>query len=228
VPGSSAERARKLVRERIGVVRAAMSTCDDEIERELAVLAARGIVPTCSKGCAHCCRQEILVPRAEAEVIIEWLQASWSAEQIEALKDRLRTWLAWHLGELTRRVNAGEDRLKVTYEDGPGCVVLSDDACSIYPVRPTMCRMHYVTSSADRCRSERDPAFARGEDLAVLSSIPRVALPSVHRIREEINRQGTDYWGTVHLLPEWLAHLLRVADQPWRTAPPLRLFDRSR
>jgi hypothetical protein len=86
--------------------------------------------------------------------------------------------------------------------------------------------MHYVTSSADACRSVRDPAYARDEKLAVLPSIHRVALPSVHRIREEVKRQGIDYWGTVHLLPEWLAHLLRIADQPWRTAPPLRLSDR--
>lgn len=219
----AAERARALVRERIGIVRAAMQTCDEDIERELATLAARGVVPTCSKGCAHCCRQEILVPRAEAEAIVDWLQVSWPAEQLEALEQRLRAWLVWHHGEFKRRVDAGEDRQAVAYEDGPGCVALQDGACSIYAVRPTMCRMHYVTSSADRCRSGRDPAFRRDEELAVLPSIHRVALPSVHRIREVVDRQGTDYWATVHLLPEWLAHLLRVGDQPWRAAPPLQL-----
>ena len=218
-----AERARELVRERIGMVRAAMHTCDEDIERELAVLAARGVVPSCSKGCAHCCRQEILVPRAEAEAIVDWLQSSWSAEQLDGLKHRLRAWLVWHHGEFTRRVSAGEDRQTVAFEDGPGCLVLHENACSIYPVRPTMCRMHYVTSSPDACRSVRDPAFTRDENIATVPSIHRVALPSVHRIREEVTRQGIDYWGTVHLLPEWLAHLLRVEDQPWRTAPPLRL-----
>lgn len=223
----SAERARELVRARIGVVRAAMQTCDDEIERELGVLATRGVVPTCSKGCSHCCRQEILVPRAEAEAIVEWMQASWTAAQLDAFTERLRAWLAWHHGEFTRRVNAGEDRLTVTYEDGPGCLALQDNACSIYPVRPTMCRMHYVTSTADACRSARDPAFARGVKLEVVPSIHRVALPSVHRIREEVRLQGTDYWGTVHLLPEWLAHLLRIGDQPWRSAPPLPLMNRT-
>ena len=222
---NTTKRTKELVRQRIGVVRAAMRTCDEDIERELAVLAVRGVVPTCSKGCAHCCRQEILVPRAEAEAIVEWLQASWSPAQLDALNDRLRAWLTWHHGDFTRRVATGEDRQALAYEDGPGCVALQDGVCSIYPVRPTMCRMHYVTSSADACRSLRDPAFARDEKLAVLPSIHRVALPSVHRIREEVKRQGTDYWGTVHLLPEWLAHLLRVGDQPWRTAPPLRLSD---
>jgi Fe-S-cluster containining protein len=218
-----AERARELVRQRIGVVRAAMQTCDEDIERELAVLAARGVVPSCSKGCAHCCQQEILVPRAEAEAIVEWLEATWSPGQLDGLRDRLRGWLVWHHGEFKRRVMAGEDRQAVAFEDGPGCVALDDGACAIYPVRPTMCRMHYVTSSPDACRSRRDPAFAGDEKMAVVPSIHRVALPSVHRIREEVSRQGTDYWSTVHLLPEWLAHLLRVEEQPWRTSPPLRL-----
>lgn len=218
-----AARARELVRERIGLVRAAMQRCDEDIERELAALASRGVVPTCSKGCAHCCRQEILVPRAEAEAVVDWLQSSWLPDQIEALRERLRAWLVWYHGEFKRRVDAGEDRQIATYEHGPGCVALVDNACSIYPVRPLMCRMHFVSSPADACRPAGDPAFAQGELLAVLPSIPRVAQPAVLQIRGGVERQGTEFWATVHLLPEWLAHLLRVEDQPWRSGPPLRL-----
>jgi len=216
-----AERARALVRERINVARAAMDTCDEDIARELEALAARGVAPTCSKGCAHCCRQEILLPRAEAEAIVEWMQASWPPAQIEALKDRLRTWLAWYRDEFKRRVGSGEDRQVVAYEHGPFCVALQDGACSIYPVRPMTCRIHYVSSSPDACRQARDPQYAGDEKMAVLSSIHRVSQPAILRIRAVIERQGADFLATVHLLPEWLAHLLRVEDQPWRTAPPL-------
>lgn len=214
-----AERARALVRERIGVVRAAMDACDGDIERELAVLAARGIAPTCSKGCAHCCRQEILVTRAEAEAIVEWIQASWQLAQIDTLKDRIRAWLVWYRDGFQRRVAAGEDRDVVAYEHGPLCVALQDDACSIYPARPMMCRTHYVSSSPDACRQARDPAFSGDEQVAVLPSIHRVSQPAILRIRAVVERQGADFTATVHLLPEWLAHLLRVEDQPWRTAP---------
>src|SRR5262245_12509810 len=112
---STPEGARQLVRDRIGLVRAAMQRCDDDIERELAALAARGVVPTCSKGCAHCCRQEILVPRAEADAVVDWLESSWTAAQREALKARLRDWLAWYHGDFKRRVAAGEDRQMVSY-----------------------------------------------------------------------------------------------------------------
>jgi Fe-S-cluster containining protein len=214
-----AERARALVRERIGVARAAMDACDDGIARELTVLAARGIAPTCSKGCAHCCRQEILVTRAEAEAIVEWIQASWQPAQIDALNDRIRAWLSWSRDGFQRRVAAGEDREVVAYEHGPPCVALQDDACSIYPVRPMMCRTHHVSSSPDACRQVGDPAFSRDEQVAVLASIHRVSQPTILRIRAVVERQGADFRATVHLLPEWLAHLLRVEDQPWRTAP---------
>jgi Fe-S-cluster containining protein len=219
----TAERARQLVRERIGLVRAAMQRCDDDIDRELATLASRGVVPSCSKGCAHCCRQEILVSRAEAETIIDWLETSSSPAQLEALRARLRDWLVWYHGDFKRRVAAGDDRQMVAYEHGPGCVALLDGACTIYPARPLMCRMHFVTSSADACRPAGDPAFVSDEPLALIPSISRVAQPAVLQIRGGIERQGTDFWATVHLLPEWLAHLLRIEEQPWRTAPPLQL-----
>ena len=213
------ERARALVRERIQVTRGAMAACDDAVERELGELGARGVVPSCRKGCAHCCRQEILVPRAEAEAIVAWLRASWTPAQIDALADRLRAWLAWYRDDCRRLIQSGETRGSALYEHGPQCVALEDDACSIYPTRPMMCRMHYVRSSPDACRQQADPRVT-AEPVTVLPSIHRVTQPAVLRIRAEIERQGSDFLGTVHLLPEWLAHLLQVEAQPWRTAPP--------
>src|SRR5262249_44544557 len=68
-----AERARELVRERIRVAREAMAACDEQVDHELATLAQRGIVPSCSRGCTACCRQGIFTTRAEAEAIVEWL-----------------------------------------------------------------------------------------------------------------------------------------------------------
>jgi hypothetical protein len=53
-----------------------------------------------------------------------------------------------------------------------------------------------------------------------LPSIHRVSQPAILRIRAEIERQGADFLATAHLLPEWLAHLLRIEQQPWLNAPP--------
>ena len=214
-----AERARTLVRDRIEVARAAMEACDVAIDHELTELATRGIAPTCSKGCAHCCRQEIGVTRAEAEAIIAWIESAWSAEQRAALADRVRAWLAWFRDDCRRLIAGGQTRQAALYEHGPQCVALQDDACSIYPARPMMCRIHFVRSTPDACRQHADPAVVVAP-VVTLPSIHRVAQPAILRIRAAIERQGADFMATVHLLPEWLAHLLKIEQQPWLTAPP--------
>jgi hypothetical protein len=210
-----AERARALVRERIKVTRDAMVECDQQVERELDTLAARGITPACSRGCANCCRQGIFATRAEAEAVVDWLQASWSPDQLDALRARIRDWLSWYRSDYRRLVDRGVPRAVAFLEHGPFCVALVDHACSVYPVRPMSCRIHYVSSPPDACRTDDDPRAV------VLSSIARVTQPAILKIRGMIERQGANFLGTVHLLPEWLAHLLRVEDQPWRTSPPL-------
>jgi hypothetical protein len=194
-----AERARALVRDRIKVARGAMAACDAAIE--------------------HCCRQEILVTRAEAEAIVDWIGAAWAPAQKAAFEDRLRAWLAWYRADARRLIAAGQSREVALYEHGPQCVALVDDACSIYPARPMMCRIHFVRSNPDACRQKADPALVE-EPVVVLPSIHRVTQPAILRIRAEIERQGSDFMATVHLLPEWLAHLLRVEAQPWLNAPP--------
>ncbi|HEX4422746.1 MAG TPA: YkgJ family cysteine cluster protein [Kofleriaceae bacterium] len=214
-----AERARALVRDRIEVARAAMAACDEAIDAELAELATRGVAPTCSKGCAHCCRQEISVTRAEAEAIVGWIEAAWTPAARAALADRIRTWLAWYRTEGRERVAGGQPREAALYEHGPQCVALQDDACSIYPARPMMCRIHFVRSPPDACRQKADPRMVAAP-VVVLPSIHRVTQPAILRIRAEIERQGADFMATVHLLPEWLAHLLKIEQQPWLSAPP--------
>jgi hypothetical protein len=213
-----AERARALVRERIKITRDAMVECDQQVERELDALAARRITPACSRGCTNCCREGIFATRAEAEAIVDWLGASWSSGQLDALRALIRDWLSWYRGDYRRLVDSGVPSAVVFLEHGPFCVALVDQACSIYPVRPMSCRIHYVSSPPETCGTNGDP------EAVVLSSIARVTQPAILKIRGMIERQGANFLGTVHLLPEWLAHLLRVEDQPWRTSPPL--FDR--
>lgn len=214
-------RARAMVRERIDVAQLAHAQCDALIAAELAVLAGRGVVPTCSKGCAHCCRQEIVTPRAEGEAAVEWIKASWAPDQIEALVARIRAWLIWYRTDYPRHAARGLDGPVAVYEHGPVCPALQDGACSIYEVRPLTCRTHLVSSSPDACRQERDPQFRSSPAPQPLLSIPRVTQPASLRIRGAVEHQGSDFLASVHRLPEWLAHLLEVEDQPWLQCPPL-------
>jgi Fe-S-cluster containining protein len=188
---------------------------DALVDRELARTAEKGQPATCVKGCSHCCRQEIYVPRAEAEAIVEWLERA-APHLIADLKEKIAAWLAWYRSGYPELAAAGIPRLDAFYSHGPPCPALIDDACSIYPVRPLFCRTHGVTSPPDACRPHGDPARL-DVPIASLRIFTKTA-PIASKLRALVEHQGADFNRTVHLLPEWLAHLLGVEQQPWRTA----------
>jgi Fe-S-cluster containining protein len=186
---------------------------DELVEREVVKSAASGRQPACSKGCAYCCRQEVYVPRAEAEAVVEWLESS-APHLIADLKIRIKAWLDWYRAQYPKLAATGMARGNVFYTHGPQCPALIDDACSIYPVRPMFCRTYYVTSPVDACRPLGDPARP---DVPIESMRLFVkATPIGTKLRALIESQGSDFKGTVHLLVEWLAHLLDVEHQPWQ------------
>ncbi len=217
-------RAREMVRRRIEISADAWTFCDQLIERELQRLASHNIMPTCSRGCAHCCRQEIRVARAEAEAAAQWIAETWTETAITGLKHRLRGWIAWYTEDYSRLLKNGISRNDAFYEHGPQCPLLENNECSIYPVRPMTCRRHYVTSPPDACRQLSDPLFP-GEGLTVpMESVVHASAPARDRIQGRIEATGSDYFRTAHLLPEWLLHLLHVEEQPWLRTPPLFEF----
>src|SRR5438477_12855616 len=79
---------------------------DALVDREVARSIARGRTPTCSRGCSHCCRQEVYVPRAEVEAIVEWLESS-APHLIADLKIRIAAWLSWYRSQYPRLVASG-------------------------------------------------------------------------------------------------------------------------
>jgi Fe-S-cluster containining protein len=192
---------------------------DGMVEREIARSAAAGRPATCSKGCSHCCRQEIYVPRAEAEAMVQWLEGS-APHVIADLKVKIAAWLHWYRSEYPKLTASGVTRREALSSHGPECPALLDGACSIYPVRPIFCRTHYVTSPADACRAAGDPARL---DVPIESMrMFAKAAPIGVKLRALIESQGADFNGTVHLLAEWLAHLLGIEQQPWQAPKQLR------
>lgn len=211
-----ADRAKSQLRERLEGTRTAWREIDRAIEAELANVAV-----SCRPGCASCCTQEITVARAEAEAIADWIKTSWDDAQIAAFSDRLRAWLAWYREQYPRQVASGLSRSAVFYELAPACPALVDNACSIYPARPLTCRTMYVTSPVGACRRKTDPDHDPAAKLVPVHALRRVTEPAHLKLKALVEKQGADYIATAHLLPEWLAHLLRVEDQPWRTTPPV-------
>lgn len=95
----------------------------------------------CQAGCSHCCHQTVGVTPLEAFVIVEHLTHSRTPEQlsdlIEVLSERV---------ERTRNLSAAEQ-----YSPEFPCVFLANSACSIYEVRPLVCR-GMNSLDADACR----------------------------------------------------------------------------
>lgn len=85
--------------------------------------AVSGIVP-CREGCTHCCNTPLLMSPIEAALIAKETGAVMRTPPATALASR-----------------TNYDYI------GTPCPFLRDNACSIYAVRPFVCRTHYSTDS---------------------------------------------------------------------------------
>ncbi|MBA3540577.1 MAG: YkgJ family cysteine cluster protein [Deltaproteobacteria bacterium] len=204
--------------ERRRVVLRVYQGCESEAARKLEQLATQGVTPSCTVGCSHCCSLEIPITRAEGETLAAWLGEQRSPDELEALRTRLRSWLAWYRTDYPRYLAAGLTRVETFFRHAPPCALLVDNRCSAYPVRPVACRNHFVSSPASVC----DPAVGTG-DSESMTSVAAATHEYVVEIRRVIERQGSNFLASVHLLPEWLVHLLDVEPEPWRGAPRLDL-----
>lgn len=98
-----------------------------------AVIQEKTLV-SCSKGCHFCCRQNVHVYKAEADVIAEYCRE----HGIEIPKNYLEEQMQYGWRELAKT------------EVG-WCVFLKNGECSIYPVRPISCRNYFVISNPKIC-----------------------------------------------------------------------------
>jgi Fe-S-cluster containining protein len=124
---------------------------------------------SCKAGCGACCRQAVPISEVEAYQIAELVEAMPEPRRSVIKKrfdDALRHFISirW-FDDLT-------DLQDMAYENVPGfspakytatimkymdqgipCPFLEDEACSIHPDRPLVCREYLVTSPAEHCAS---------------------------------------------------------------------------
>lgn len=116
--------------------------------------AASGTPVACSNGCSACCKNPT-VPITEPELI----GISWYASEVLA-------------GETRARV---KERLE-THMDRVECPFLIDDQCSIYPVRPLICRQYMVRSKPCSVGEHVDKTRPGDMVMPPRSSIQKVAV----------------------------------------------------
>lgn len=121
--------------------------------------ARQGESVSCTKGCGACCRQ--IVPLSEIEVYhIAELVENMPAERRRKVEERFEEANRhFHESGLYERIDdktgfsAEEIRELGTnyFQEKFPCPFLEEEACSIHPDRPLICREYLVTSAAEIC-----------------------------------------------------------------------------
>lgn len=115
------------------------------VDRVVAALRQAYPASLCAPGCGRCCRMHralIRVYRSEWEPVVDYL-LTWPQERRDDLIEAFYAQYDLYLPDLhaiQRAIDAG-DRPRVTEEELPvSCPLLVDGSCSVYPVRPAICR----------------------------------------------------------------------------------------
>jgi len=178
---------------------------DEAIARGLDRLRSEdGIIPTCQLGCCHCCRHHIVTNVAEAHALAQYIKRELSVEKINGLRMRTQQWHEWDNSRPGRYPSANIDEQAYLSNYDPCCPLLVNDACIAYPVRPVVCRTHFVCSHPLTCGAANDPKSTEDAPV-VLTSVVTAASPFSRAIRNHIENAGLDYSRSIMLLPHWLA-----------------------
>lgn len=97
----------------------------------------------CRRGCSYCCYSHLKIMPVEALLINAFIKTHFTSQKLSGLKERIRRNL-----QLTGNKTIEE---KFQNKKKTPCVFLDNDFCSIYPVRPFICR---AWNSLDRTSCE--------------------------------------------------------------------------
>jgi Fe-S-cluster containining protein len=160
---------------------------------------------SCRKGCGACCRQLVPVSRSEGErllAVVERLPAARRAQLAERFAAAEAAIVA---GGLAERGGRPDRELSTGYFAlGIPCPFLEDEACSIHPERPLVCREYLVTSPAERCAGP------------LQEGVTPVAVPKVSMAARGLQEDGDD-WFPLALLMRWARTRPRRGER--RTGP---------
>jgi len=117
---------------------------DERLEEHLKKLAKLGVTPACHEGCHACCLEPTVPITAPELAVISWYAS-------EVLEGDIRT-------RVKRRLMEHNTRLE--------CPFLLDRTCSIYPVRPLICRQFLI--KAKPCEIGEHVLETRPQDMIPL------------------------------------------------------------
>lgn len=115
----------------------------------------------CKKRCHFCCHFKTEVAPVEIFRIVEYIRSHFDEERLQSVKERAKT-----AKNLIRRLPIAE-RIQTNIP----CALLEDGLCSVYSVRPSICRKKHSTDVA-ACKASYDRP---NDDTIQESEIPLVS-----------------------------------------------------
>jgi Fe-S-cluster containining protein len=98
----------------------------------------------CQPGCYFCCHNQIELTPPEALLLGDYVEKNFSDEEKRQLRDRIERALHLQTGKTKNEVAESRQQLP--------CPCLTGGRCSVYPVRPLVCRaMHAL--NAGQCEA---------------------------------------------------------------------------
>lgn len=205
LPGSVEIGAERPIARQEHFVLGVYASLDAVIADELArLLREEGIEPSCQPGCCHCCRYHILTNSAEAHTLAQYIRREFSPAQLSDLRLRTRQWHEWDHAKPGRLPLSNIDEQADLSSHDHSCPLDVNGACGVYPVRPVVCRTHFVSSLPLSCRAANDPESSV-EAPMMLRSVVTAATPFSTELKELIENAGLDFSRSRMLLPQWLA-----------------------
>ncbi|WP_045422812.1 YkgJ family cysteine cluster protein [Vibrio jasicida] len=116
------------------------------------------IEKACKKGCSACCHQIVDTLTWEEPRIIDFIDANFNRKSRRILSKNLTKWFN-AFNQCTPEANTQAPlnfndiahAQQVFREQRIACPFLIESACSIYPVRPLVCRIHYQKEAKPHC-----------------------------------------------------------------------------
>jgi Fe-S-cluster containining protein len=122
--------------------------------------AANGRPIACSAGCDACCHSLPGIHTGEAITIARWLARPEQDALRDAFLARFDPWRAalgdvvdrWTAASAANDVDAGMAAAREALARGVPCAFLDAGRCSIYAVRPVVCREHHAVGTSAACQ----------------------------------------------------------------------------
>lgn len=114
----------------------------------------------CARGCNVCCEELVVVYLPEAMAVARWLQSAAGAEARAWFLEKYPSWRERAGDGIEREADLNADWTrreeyerahKEQWKRRVMCAFNHDGACSIYPVRPLLCREGHAVDTNARC-----------------------------------------------------------------------------